>query len=361
MTNNGSKRKPSNEELIELVRNKTIELGRPPRKKEFPFGSVINYRYGSWKKFLKIAGLEPWGIEALMELVSDEQLIELVQKQAEEHGKIPLKKDFLYGDLARRRFGTWKNFLAKAGLETKRRRKISNKELIERIQKQAEELGRVPKGEEFPHRSAAAARYGSWYSFLVSAGLTSQISKPEISDEHLIELIKQQARELGQTPTMREFKYSKLAKSRHGTWKNFLNKAGLEPRVKRTIYGPSNEVLLELVKTKAEELGRPPRRSELNYGQLASSRFGGWNKVLLEAGLIQAQLEPVEEPSDKELLKLVKRQASELGRNPQKREFKYSKLAVDRHGSWRTFLIKAGLESEDTESFRSWLGRNLSW
>lgn len=438
MTDNRRQMNPSNEELIVLVRERAIELGRTPLRKEFVFGSLASRRYGNWKGFLKIAGLEPGETKLPVRLVSNERLLQLVREYVEEHGQPPLCKDFPYYDLAKRRFGSWHKFLISAGLKFDER-KISNEELIELVRKRAVELGKVPKASEFSHRAIATSRYGSWNNFLISANLRrrghkdlrdtideqqllvsgegqsdshdqthkairkeelitlmqekaaelgrtpkfvefphsplavqkygswakfvrSAGLKPEsrkrVCNEQLIELVQKQAKELGHTPFQREFIYGSLATARFGNWRKFLDAAGLELQRQKIKSYLSDEELIELVKEKAAELGRLPRMKELEFGQEASSRFGGWEEFLRSAGLKDRS---TEEPSNRMLLKLVQQQAKELGRPPQKREFEYGKLAADRHGTWHTFLIRAGLVSKRQESFKSWLGKSLSW
>ena len=55
----GPKRQYTEEELLQIVRDKAAELGRSPKKKEVPQCGMIKGRLGTWKRVLELAGLPP--------------------------------------------------------------------------------------------------------------------------------------------------------------------------------------------------------------------------------------------------------------------------------------------------------------
>lgn len=106
----------SNEQLLDLVKERTVQIGRSPSVKEFRYGTLVIGRFGSWSAFLLEAGLEPAKREPLKAQLNDEELIAAIKQRAVELEKIPEVKDFERASLASYRFGTWNTFLKKAGL-----------------------------------------------------------------------------------------------------------------------------------------------------------------------------------------------------------------------------------------------------
>ena len=176
----------SDEELITQVQMLAKELGRTPSKREFykdpriASAYTASSRFGSWNKFLEAAGLEANQVKTK---VSDEELITQVQMLAKELGRTPSKREF-YKDpriasayTASSRFGSWNKFLEAAGLKTNKRTDIANEELIAQVQMLAKELGRTPTYREFDKdpriasADTASSRFGSWNKFLEAAGL----------------------------------------------------------------------------------------------------------------------------------------------------------------------------------------------
>lgn len=283
------KTKIKKEQLIKLVQAQAEELGRTPKGSEFPKTSIIPYYFGSWTAFIESAGLEPTFLVNQEDEISNEQLIELIQAQTEELGRIPKKKEFLKPATAIRRFGSWTTFIESAGLKRERKARTSKEQLIEMVQAKAEELGRTPKMKEFPEVAAAIYYFKTWSSFVESAGLeprTSGVPKATLTKEKLIELVQVQAEELERTPSVREFQKFSSAIHYFGSWSAFIESAGLKPDLsRRKKVNLSNEQLLEEIKKRALQLGRTPNSEEFEYGSIARYRFGTWNTFLLEAGL----------------------------------------------------------------------------
>ena len=356
MATDSNKRKLSNEELIALVKEQAAKLGRAPFKKEFPYGEVVRWRFGTWQAFLQEAGMEPPSRKVEF---SDEELIQKVQEQAAELGRAPFRKEFELSHFANRQFGTWSNFIKSAGLELaenpRSRSTITNEELIESIHQETAKLGRVPLSTEFRHGPLARHRFGSWKEFLDQAGLEMSKLKKGVTNEELIALIQKETAEKGRTPLKKEFQYGGLITTRFGNWGNFLQQAGLEAGTlamrRKEI---SNEQLIEIIHEKAKELGRTPYEGEFEYKSLVVGRFGTWGNFLSAA-----KLEPSKprwrriEVTNEELIKLVQEKAAELGRSPKAAEFHYGHLAKSRFGGWKNFLKNAGLTPETTRAYKN--------
>ncbi|OJG80323.1 hypothetical protein RV10_GL004535 [Enterococcus pallens] len=263
--------------MIEKVRAQAAELGRTPIIKEFQHGGLAVSRFGSWTAFLSHAGLKKAGKYKTEN--SNKQLLELVKQRAHQLGRAPIKTEFPCAQIAISRFGGWRAFIERAGLEPAKQ--ISDEQLIERVQARAAELGRAPVRKEFPRAQIATDRFGSWHAFIERAGLEPVKIRPRISDEQLIERVQARAAELGRTPTIEEFQHAAVAMTRFGKWLAFLKHAGLKRKT-----DISNEELIEQVQALAAELGRTPKTKDFQYASLVSRRFGKWNVFLKEAGLV---------------------------------------------------------------------------
>lgn len=57
----------------------------------------------------------------------------------------------------------------------------------------------------------------------------------KFTNNELIKMVREQAKELGSPPTQREFKYHQTARYRFGSWSNFLTAAGLDPKMRKNL------------------------------------------------------------------------------------------------------------------------------
>lgn len=339
MSEHSPRKKPSNEELFVLVHQLAEKLGRRPMKKEFQYGELAKHRFKSWGAFLKSAGLPTTPKE-----VSDEELFTLIRQEAEKLGRRPTQREFVYGALAKNRFKSWKAFIERAGLPFEPEMP-SKEELIELLQQQTAELGRRPRRREFQYGQYAKNQFGSWEVFLRRAGLSSSVKG--YSKEELITFLQQEAEKLGRTPRRIDFRYKEI-NEKFGSWKAFVESAGLKPSNQR---GPSNQELFSYVQKQANKLGRLPRRNEFQYERLVKDRFDSWKDFLERAGLLSESAGP----SKEELPVLLQQRTDELGRIPKKREFQYGDLAKYHFGSWALFVkgAKLTLKPTPTSTVRS--------
>ncbi len=110
----------------------------------------------------------------------------------------------------------------------------TDKELIEILQNRAKELDRTPKYKDFvktrnPFPSVYLRRFGSWNDALREAGLPINKESPQYSDEELISILQNKAKELGRTPKQREISFTTALRKHFGSFSKALEKAKLSP------------------------------------------------------------------------------------------------------------------------------------
>lgn len=267
----------------------------------------------------------------MRQLYSDEELLMHVVELGNELGKVPSIKDMNKaeqrpsGALYLYRFGSWNAALDKVGMKP-RKHWYTDGELIVALQKLAERLGRAPRrieinrAEDSPILDTYERRFGSYEDALVKAGLEPASPYIQITDEELIKKLNDLTRVLGHVPS-----YSEIAKEknyphpstyqdRFGSWTEAIKKAGLERS--RKFYS-DDELILELKKL-AKELGHTPAYLEMtelkDYANPRTyvDRFGSWRKAVEKAGLI-----PVKRGySNEELFKYMMELKKKLGRMP---------------------------------------------
>ncbi len=105
---------------------------------------------------------------------ADEELLQLLRDKERELGRTPLKSELLQRGTICNRFGSWKRALIKAGIDPANKPKktiYSDSELISILQRKFKELGRPPKYDEVQQATTMAFRFGSWNKALEAAGL----------------------------------------------------------------------------------------------------------------------------------------------------------------------------------------------
>ena len=241
----------------------------------------------------------------------------------------------------------------------------SDDELLNRLQKFAEELGRPPSQNEMddtgPHASKTYGnRFGSWNNALEAAGLQNGTNDPDgrppTPEKDLLTDLKSVADIVEGAPSEREYsthgKYSvKTYCKRFGGWNSALQAAGFEPNVEMNL---SQEALITALQGFAEKLGRPPTTDEMDRSGPYTSNsykraFANWNSALRRAGL---EVHSVWDVSEEDLISELNSLAEELDHVPRKDEMrsqgKWSAAVYqERFGSWNEALRVAGFEPNE--------------
>lgn len=235
----------SAERLVADLQTFAAELGKTPTRAQMnedgPHSSTPYYsEWGSWNAALEAAGLATNHRED----TTDEELCAELRRLAGELDRLPRFEDMAeYGAFSphtyARRFGSWGEAKAEAGLdeETRTSRRIPEPKLVDALRELADELGKTPTQEEmseygrYSHRPYYRA-FDSWEDALETAGLNSE-HELGIEDEDLIDALEELAEDLGRTPTVAEVKergrYSVWPFLRaFGSWNQAVEAAGLE-------------------------------------------------------------------------------------------------------------------------------------
>jgi hypothetical protein len=165
---------------------------------------------------------------------SDEELLEDLRRVGDEVGHVPSIKEYRqkgqHSDKTYfERFGSWQAAQEAAGYRSNNSdRKISDDELLEEINRLADELGHRPSSSEMNQqgrfwKSTYQDHFSTWSAALEEAGFEAPGSEIEISDEEIYEDIRRVAAKLDKAPSIREMnnhgKYSPPTYSRPcGTW-----------------------------------------------------------------------------------------------------------------------------------------------
>ena len=238
----------SDDEILEEIRRTARRLGRVPSMSEMnEHGeysvAVVERAFGSWTTGVRAAGLQP-------------------------------------------------------ASETRRQAsRVSKREVIREIRSLASELGRAPSAREMNERGAIAAgtvrkRFEQFDAAVRAAGFDPCPTAAErYTRAEVIDAIQRTAEELGQPPTCDEMRATgdcspETAQRLFGSWNTALRAAGLTPRLRSAI--PTDE-LLAAVDDLAEQLGRVPRWADnRREGQFSvgtyQDRFGSWRNALDAAG-----------------------------------------------------------------------------
>lgn len=301
--------------------------------------------------------------------ITDEDLLEELQKLGEQLGKTPTAADMnergsYSASACQNHFGTWNNALEAAGYVPKHEREDSpdRGELLTELSELAERLGRSPLMEDMDAQGEYSAklystRFESWNEALREAGLETNVDVG-LSSEELISDLKEFTANLGKTPTRREMNQMgphspRPYSDRYGSWNESLREAGLDPNhaAHRRDSPISEEELLDELERLTEVLGHPPTGPEMqSVGKFSSSiyqrKFETWNEALRTAGL---ELHDNKGTPDTKLLGEIHRLVDELGRVPSATEMRnmgdYTHATYQsRFGSWSEAVREAGYE-----------------
>lgn len=261
----------------------------------------------------KGAPLRKSGAPGRLRKAEDHEILEYLRAKACELGRPPKARECLDGPVGpgtiARRFGGWKTALRTAGITLTGSQEEARRAVLEQLRGLAAELGRAPRQEEW--RGSVSAKtivrlFGGWKDALKAAGLTPYRTRdgycdPEKERHEVVERIQALAKELGRTPTLKEwgqrFGVGTVLR-RFGTWNAAVKAAGLVPnrrRIRPMRRRVTDAEALESLKRLAAELGRRPMTKDLDREvavhvgcpshALLYRRFGSLDKALAVAGL----------------------------------------------------------------------------
>ena len=172
---------------------------------------------------------------------------------------------------------------------------VSDEELLEHLRKLYKKYKRIPTDsilrKEKGHTSKVyRKRFGSLAVARKKAGIKEEPTWKRISDQELLNEIKELLSKLQRVPTT--FDMSKYGKysiwcyiDRFGSWAKALNKAGIEPLKE------NKNFLLNEIKRLNTLLGHPPTMKDMEiFGKYHPTTyynyFSSWTEVLSSAGLL---------------------------------------------------------------------------
>ncbi|WP_134671592.1 homing endonuclease associated repeat-containing protein [Halorussus marinus] len=268
----------------------------------------------------------------------------------------------------RKRFDSWNEAKAEAGIEPTRTVRYSKAELLDRLCAFGDEIDATPSKaqmrEHGPHApSTYASRFGSWTAALEAAGFEPETAATGISVEDLLADLRRVADRLDRRPTSEEYdEHGRFSDStyfrRFDSWDDALERAGVADRYESA---PSTQhataELLEELSRLGEVLGRAPTHTEMErLGEYSPGtyrrRFGSWRDALAEAGFDPDAGERATAKrriSEELLLAEIRRLADENGRPPTYQEVesdgRYAGATyLDRFGTWNDALEAAGYD-----------------
>ncbi|WP_348613010.1 homing endonuclease associated repeat-containing protein [Halobaculum rarum] len=177
------------------------------------------------------------------------------------------------------------------------------------------------------------------------------------SDADLIEDIRAVAAEVGEKPTLNDYREHGTAAvttiyDRFGSWQDALDAAGYEPREPDSAV--TDEELLEELDRVADDLGERPTATDMNdHGAYWASTyrraFGSWNNALEAAGIDSSPSQDRQPVSDEALLEELERVAERVDGTPTTRAMEERgehspNTYIRRFGSWNDAVTAAGFE-----------------
>ncbi|WP_231258602.1 homing endonuclease associated repeat-containing protein [Clostridium botulinum] len=304
----------TNEQILQIIRDKAKELGRVPKRREVGMWNTIYNRFGSWNNALIEAGLTPKVIYGL----SKEEILGIIKKWAKEHNKTPSISDWTQAKkngeyllevrAIQRKFNLkWNEILQLAGLEVNAIRKFydiyTDKELLDMLKKELKRIGTVEqikfdklRGENIPSTTFYRIHFNkTWIELLQEIGYTyKDIKFIKFSREELMKILKDLYKELEHTPSIAElnkFGFSERQfKNLFGSWNNAITSVGLEKNIEKIYVKETNEELLQMYINFSKKIGKSASVKDLNSNKeiynadVFTIRFGGMTELKELAG-----------------------------------------------------------------------------
>ena len=183
-------------------------------------------------------------------IYEDWQLLYWLKDYAEELGRTPTQLDVANEESMpavptyKYRFGTkWNKILEKSGLAINQIHQYDSDEILEKLKKVCDQIGREPKECEInvydlPSKHTYGSHFGSWDQALEKVGYEKL--RKEWTKEEMLKELRKFAEELGRTPTSKEVDNNENLPAQSTYWRKFgsfskaCEKAGLTPFEKGT-------------------------------------------------------------------------------------------------------------------------------
>lgn len=324
-----------NKELLNNLIELKNKLGRSPKKADLCVTEGSKYSYNTYQKHfgslnvaLDLIGLKPNKLKN----IANEDIIEDIKYVYNKLDRTPTYKEYnKEGNIGcdfqtiKRKFGSWNEALELAGIEIKTHINLGQENIIKELKKWYEKnnndyscltttnINKANKQGDFPITARAIQNNFpdvSWESlmrqvasdYIVKKGSPS---KRKISNEDLIENMKDMYTKLGRVPQKEDLKLDNGSKYSQNAYKRAFGSiaasiiaADLKPHQVR---GVSKEDFIKDLQNIYKKLGYTPTQEEyqkesiIGYGFTAiKTRFGSWNNALIEAGIPVVYLNKVD-------------------------------------------------------------------
>ncbi|MEZ2659148.1 homing endonuclease associated repeat-containing protein [Aneurinibacillus aneurinilyticus] len=316
--------KYSDEDLLQMIRDKANELGRTPRIKEIEKSPTIIHRFSSWKNALKHAGLIGNEVQ-----YSDDELIDIIHNWIDKHNKIPSIKEWDSNNTLpststyRRRFDkTWSEILFSIGLKDTykkshyRYKEMSDTEILAIFKKDVsriyadngevtKELYETNKSVDGMSISGLKKRFNkNWNDLLLDMGIPKErIYNHKQTRDELIQILKDVAVQLDKTPSLEDLERLGYKTTRFteefDRFTNALLAAGLSlSRMESSEVTETKEELLQMYIDFSQKIGKPASAIDLDKSDkiynagVFKIRFNGMIGLKIEAGFNVARYHP---------------------------------------------------------------------
>lgn len=297
--------------------------------------------------------------------ISDEELLEEIRRVADRIENPPTASEMdLHGEYGTTtyssRFGSWNEALQAAGFETNRKSNIPEEDLIEELQRLADELEGTPTykdmtrdGEFSP--STYLRRWESWYEALTVAGCSPKSGQRQnIPNKDLLDELDRLSS--GSVPPTESEMAQKgnyspdVYQDRWGSWNEAVEAAGYTPHRETDI---SREGLQDEICRLAENGVPPSRREMAKQGRYSPSAYlncwGSWNNAIQAAGYTPKEENDIDRT---DLLDEIRRLKKELGSVPTYADMddcgNYStRPYVDQFHSWWAAIVRSDCDPHD--------------
>ncbi|WP_050069740.1 homing endonuclease associated repeat-containing protein [Anaerosalibacter massiliensis] len=302
----------TNEELLQQLKDVANKTGKTPSKNDL-FNMGINAdiyysKFGGYNNALELAGLKT-NFNKNKVVHSDEELLKMYVELCKKIGKPATSRDIddnlqYSSDVFVMRFGSINKLRELAGYNTvDYTKKYSKGDIKIKLIAAYKEKGRRLKNHELKQLSKDDSNFPS-ISTVCRHFNTTKISKvwEEIEKEYhintygkdLIEQVQTLAKEMGKTPTVKDFELSGKAQYIFGSWNNFIKKAGLKPNIKfNNCANLSTEKIIEMARKEIERIGSTSSNEYVKHRSIEAPSYDiikkklcakTWNEALIKMG-----------------------------------------------------------------------------